>query len=632
MMLSGAIINLQDEYRKALDLHDSGLIDDAEKLYRSILRHEPRHFAAAYSLGAVFLSRNDYAAAEQQLALATSIEPGNPFAQINRGVALKGLGRLDESLRCTDRAIAIHPQFAMAHYNRGNILRELRRFDEAIASYDRAIAIAPDYAEAFNNRGNAVAQLSRFEEALASCDRAIALNPDHAEAFNNRGHMLRDLARIEDAVTSYRRALEIQPDFAVAHSNLLFALNYQDGAAAEQVFAEHLAWEPRHRRATQAHTVAIAADDPERVLRVGYVSGDLNTHSVAYFFEPVLEARDRNAFHVTCYASSFGDDATTERLRTLSDAWRNIAPLSDDEADALIRSDRIDILVDLSGHTGRNRLSLFARRVAPIQVTYLGYPNTTGLSTMDYRFTDAWADPVGRTDALHTETLVRLDGGFLCYRPPEDAPPVTEPPVLASGRITFGSFNALAKINAALIARWAAILAGVPGSRLMLKTGPLADAEARSSIRSLFARSGIAPERIDLSGWTGNIPTHLARYGDIDIALDTFPYNGTTTTCEALWMGVPVVSQAGQVHASRVGASLLSQIGLDALIASSPEAYVQTAIDLAHDIPRLRDMRSALRARMASSPLMDSARIARAVDSAYRTMWRQHCVALAPAD
>jgi predicted O-linked N-acetylglucosamine transferase (SPINDLY family) len=329
---------------------------------------------------------------------------------------------------------------------------------------------------------------------------------------------------------------------------------------------------------------------------------------------------------VTCYANGSEEDATTERLKALSDAWRIVAAKSDDEAHALIRDDRIDILVDLAGHTGRNRMTLFARRAAPIQVTYLGYPNTTGLKAMDYRFTDAMADPVGSTEALHTETLVRLDGGFLCYRPPEDGPAVAEPPVVASGCITFGSFNTLAKVNVALIARWSAILAGVPDSRLVLKARSFADPVARDYILQLFVQNGIAPERIELSDWTADTRSHLERYAGIDIALDTFPYNGTATTCEALWMGVPVVTMAGRVHASRVGASLLSRIGLDALIASSPEAYLRAAIDLAHDLPRLRDLRGALRARMAASPLMDSARIARAVEAAYRTMWRQYCL------
>ena len=282
---------------------------------------------------------------------------------------------------------------------------------------------------------------------------------------------------------------------------------------------------------------------------------------------------------------------------------------------------RQEVLRDLSGHTGGNRLPLFARRAAPIQVTYIGYPNTTGLATMDYRLTDAWADPLGIADKLYTEELVRLDGGHLCYRPPGDSPPVGEPPVLRSGHITFGSFNNLAKVNPALVARWASILNGVPGSRLMLKTKPLADAGARDVVRQAFAQNGVAQDRLVLSGWTDDTAGHLAQYADVDIALDTLPYHGTTTTCEALWMGVPVVTCAGETHASRVGLSLLSAIGLDELVTCSMQDYVETAISLAHDIPRLGRLRSALRTRMATSAITDKARIARAVEDAYRAMW-----------
>ena len=409
-------------------------------------------------------------------------------------------------------------------------------------------------------------------------------------------------------------------------SNLLFALNYQEAASAADVFAQHLAWAARHGGTLPRVTTNPQPSDTERTLRVGYVSADLRSHSVAYFLEPLLEARDRAAIHVTCYSNSTGGGATTDRLRALSDAWRVIADKDDAEAEALIRADQIDILVDLSGHTRGNRLPLFARRVAPIQVSYLGYPNTTGLATMDYRLTDAWADPVGLTEGLYTEVLVRLDGGFLCYRPPNDSPPVAGPPVLATGYITFGSFNNLAKVNAALIARWAAILGHVPGSRLILKSRPLADPGIRDFILTLSARNGITPDRIEFSGWADDTRSHLARYADVDIALDTFPYHGTTTTCEALWMGVPVITCGGQVHASRVGVSLLSAIGLADLVAPSMDSYVMTAINLAQDIPRLGNLRAELRPRMAAGAITDSARIARSVESAYRAMWRQHCL------
>ena len=645
-------------YNRGNVLSDLGRFADAIASYERAIALEPRHAQAFNNRGIALRELGRAKDAVESFDKAIALDPGFAQALDNRGNALSDMRRFEEAIASYGRAIALKPDYGAALRNRGHVLAALGRLDDALASYDQAImlklddvqalndrgralgalgrhqeAIAscdfaielkPDFADAYNNRGSSLRELKRFGDALASFDRALELKPDLAAALNNRAIVLQDLARIDDAVASYRRSLVAKPDFDDARSNLLFALNYQDRVTQEDVFAEHCAWEERDGPARPSFSEV--ARDPGRVLRVGYVSGDLRNHSVAFFFEPLLQATDRGAFHVTCYTNGSDEDATTERLRALSDAWRTIAAKSDDEAHALIRNDRIDILVDLSGHTGRNRLKLFARRAAPIQVTYLGYPNTTGIKAIDCRFTDAVADPVGSTEALHTETLVRLDGGFLCYRPPEDSPAVAESPAAGNGRITFGSFNALAKVNAALIARWSAILESVAGSRLILKARSFADPAARNHIQGLFKRNGIAPERIELSDWTADTRSHLERYGEIDIALDTFPYNGTATTCEALWMGVPVITMSGRVHASRVGASLLSRIGLDALIASSPEAYVQAAIDLAHDIPRLRDLRGTLRARMVTSPLMDSARIARAVETAYRTMWRQYCL------
>lgn len=571
-----------------IEHHRANRFAEAGACYETVLRGQPKRADALHLLGMIAYERRDYATATALLTKAIELKPSVPAFRASMGTV--------------ERAQGHHAQ--------------------ALEAYEAALQLKPDSALNLYYVGLCHYALRHYSAAQQAVTRSIALDGKVAASHNLLGQIHRNLGRTSEAIESFRRGLELEPGNAVLHSNLLFSLNYLHNASPASVFDEHVKWSVQHGRGEHAHTVPHSHNlEMGRVLRVGYVSADLRSHSVSYFLEPVLEARDRNALRVTCYSNRAGRDATTSRLRALSDEWRFIDGMNDDDALALIRKDEIDILVDLSGHTGRNRMRLFARRAAPIQVTYIGYPNTTGLTAMDYRLTDAWADPVGLTDKLYTETLVRLDGGYLCYRPPEDGPPVGEPPVQTSKRVTFGSFNNLAKVNPALIARWAAILNGVAGSRLMLKTKPLADEGARNLVLEAFAQNGIGPDRLVLSGWTDDTAGHLARYSDVDIALDTFPYHGTTTTCEALWMGVPVITCAGEIHASRVGVSLLSGIGLGELVASSMEDYVETAISLAHDVPRLSRLRAALRAQMATSAITDKARIAREVESAYRAMW-----------
>ena len=417
-----------------------------------------------------------------------------------------------------------------------------------------------------------------------------------------------------------------QPDFAAAHSNLVFSMNYDAAATQQTIFAESRAWHESHAAALGRRAPGHAnARDPERRLRVGYVSPDFREHSVAYFLEPLIAAHDRAAFEVFCYAQVARPDQRTERFRGLADTWRSTVGMTDADLATAVREDRIDILVDLAGHTGGNRLLAFDRRPAPVQLSWLGYPNTTGTEAIDARLTDAIADPPGPSDALHSETLVRLPNGFLCYAPTADAPAIGAPPARSTGHVTFGSFNALAKITPAVVAAWARILLGVPGSRLVIKSGPLADAATRARYLEMLAAAGVDAGRVDLRAWIDARSGHLGAYANIDIGLDPFPYNGTTTTCEALWMGVPVVTLAGDRHAGRVGASLLTRIGLAELVADTTDGYVETAVHFAGDLDGLPARRLALRDRMMSSPLCDAAGFARDVEAAYRAMWRRWC-------
>jgi predicted O-linked N-acetylglucosamine transferase (SPINDLY family) len=429
------------------------------------------------------------------------------------------------------------------------------------------------------------------------------------------------VGRADEAERSFGLAIEEQPGFAEAHSNMLLAMHYRKGDDARVMYEAHLEWARQHARdlpRPAAH--AGRALEPARRLNVGYLSPDFRHHAVAWFIESVLAAHDRSRFRTFFYSTVTNPDAVTRRFMKLCDEWRDIHASSDDEAARLIRQDRIDILIDLAGHTGGGRPLLFARKPAPIQVNWLGHPNTTGLAQMDYRITDTYADPEGEADRHHTEKLVRLATGFFCYAPPPDAPDTGEPPVLASGQVTFGCFNNLAKVTPQMIELWARILRELPQARLVMVTHALGEESARRAIHGNFAGEGIAADRVKLFGPESHGGL-LGRYREVDVTLDTFPYHGHTTTCEALWMGVPVVTLAGRTHLSRVGVSILRRIGLSELIAATPEEYVRKAVTLARDPERLRELRAGMRQRMRGSPLLDAAAFARALESAYRAMW-----------
>jgi protein O-GlcNAc transferase len=358
---------------------------------------------------------------------------------------------------------------------------------------------------------------------------------------------------------------------------------------------------------------------------VGYLSPDFREHSTGYFVEGLLAGHDRGAVEVFCYSSGRAADGVTARLKEHFACFRNVVGMSDRSAAELIRRDGIDVLVDLAGHTGENRLLILAYKAAPVQVTYLGYPNTTGMTAIAYRLTDALADPPGEGVERYSEKLVRLPGSFLCYRPVEDAPEAGEPPAARQGSVTFGCFNAQAKINLPLVEQWSRILRRVARSSLIVKNASLADGATRDRLAGMFGVCGVGVERLELLGRTATPAQHLAVYRRVDIALDTFPYHGTTTTCEALWMGVPVVTLAGAVHRSRVGVSLLRSVGLPELVAGSWDEYVEIAAGLAGDRGRLVELRAGMRERMRESRLMDGAGLAREVEGAYRDMWRRWC-------
>ena len=490
-------------------------------------------------------------------------------------------------------------------------------------AYRRALALQPGVATTHISLGSVLLKQGQLSAAEAEIRSAIEFDPANAIAYNNLGNALKEQGKLDDAITAYRQALELDAGIPEIRSNLLLSLNNHPGYDAETVFREHRIWAEQYARDLPAPAQpGPNRPDPDRRLRIGYVSPDFRAHSVAYFAEALLEAHDRTAMHVVCYCNAIRRDDTTARLRGLADDWHDITGMGDEAVADRIRGDRIDILVDLAGHTANNRLMVFARKPAPVQVSYIGYCNTTGIPAMDYRITDALADPEGQ-DALYTEELVRLPRCFLCYTPPEAGPGVEPLPAARAGQVTFGSFNHLSKVTSEVIEVWSRILAAVPNARLLLKSKSPNDGTTRRRFVEMFVANGIAEDRVSVIGPIPSSAGHLSVYGTVDIALDPFPYNGTTTTCEALWMGVPVITLAGRAHAGRVGASLLAAVGLDELVAHTPKEYVALATGLAGDLDRLAALRAGLRPRMATSPLCDKADYARAVDISTRGAMRE---------
>ncbi|MGE5567597.1 MAG: tetratricopeptide repeat protein [Rhodospirillales bacterium] len=593
---------------------------EAEALCRESLGRQPGDAEAANFLGIALQMQGRYADAIASYRGALEGRPEYAEAHHNLATCYLARNRLEEAIACAKEALRIHPRYAEAHNTLGHALARSGWTEDAIASYRLALALKPGWAEALSNLASALIETNRLEQAVKAAKEAAEADPKFFPAFSNLGTALYQQGRVEEGVESFRQALALRPDFAPAHSNLLYCLNYDARWRPEEVFEEHRAWGAFHKRPAPRPSAGGRA-----LRRIGYVSPDFREHSCAWFIEPVLRAHDRGVFEIHLFSAG-RPDAATPRFQALACRWHDIRGLTDDEAAELVRREKIDILVDLAGHTANNRLAVFARRPAPVAVTWIGYPNTTGLEAIDYRLTDAWCDPPGATEHLHTETLVRLPRGFSCYQPPANTPEPVAPPVLAAGHITFGSFNALPKVRPAVVAAWATILRRVPGSRLLLKSRALADGEARRRILAMFADHGIEEARIEIAGTTPSHAQHLAFYNRVDIALDTFPYHGTTTTCEALWMGVPVVVLTGATHVSRVGVSLLERVGLGELAVNDEAAYIECAAALAGDVPKLKEIRAGLRGRMAASPLTDAAGFTRELEAAYRRMWEERSV------
>jgi protein O-GlcNAc transferase len=449
---------------------------------------------------------------------------------------------------------------------------------------------------------------------------------DSAEALNRLGRTFQARGQFDEARKYYKKALRITPGDFRNHQNFVFSMVYDPGCSAQTIFSEHLKLAKKFEGPLLPGIIPHTNDRTlDRRLRIGYVSPDFRRHSVAYFIEPVLSAHNKEHFEIFCYSIISPEDEVTARIRGYADHGNCLAEIDDGQAAELIRKDRIDILVDLAGHTHNSRPLIFARKPAPVQASWIGYPATTGFSTIDYKIVDAHTDPPRLTERFYSEKLVRLPGCFLCFLPDSHSPEVGPLPALTAGEITFGSFNDFAKETEGVIELWSAILKRVPDSMLILKGITFGDGSIRNYAQQMFAKHGIKPERIELLPFSASFSSHMDLYNQIDIALDPFPYNGVTTTCEALWMGVPVITLEGNTHASRAGASLLSNIGLAGLIADKHDEYIDIAVKLASDLEQLKSLRMNLRERIASSPLTDAKRFTSGLEMCYREMWQTWC-------
>jgi predicted O-linked N-acetylglucosamine transferase (SPINDLY family) len=536
-------------------------------------------------------------------------------------------GRPADAALAMEQLSLLMPRDPGVWCNLGMIRTAAGDLEGAADALRRAIDLNPGYADALACLGMLLATRQQAGEAEQVLSRAVALAPDRSDVLYAYTRLLTESGRAAEAVDRLHAAIKRNPRDLLLASKLCMMMNYVAGVPAQELAEAHRRFgeiaPPPRPLAKGLNT------DPNRRLRIGYVSPDLREHSVAYFLEPLLEHRDRAAFEITLYSAGSATDHVTDRVRMLADRWRDIAQRPDEDGFAQIRADQIDILIDLAGHTSGNRLALIALRPAPVQATYIGYPNTTGLRQIDARIVDAMTDPAsdaqGRdpSQSLATETLLRLPGCFLCYRPSPDAPePARTPDPTHPDAITFGSFNSLAKLSPPTITLWSRLLRQVPNSRLTLKGKGLADPAVSAIFLDRFRAQGIDRARLSLASHTPSTLEHLSAYAAVDIALDPFPYNGTTTTCEALWMGVPVISLAGDTHASRVGLSLLAAAGISEWAARTEDEYLRIATSLAADSARRADLRRSLRARIAASPLCDAPAFTRRYESALRELWR----------
>ncbi|HEX8521268.1 MAG TPA: tetratricopeptide repeat protein [Tepidisphaeraceae bacterium] len=616
-----AKVSITDALRMGLEQHQAGHFAAAEAVYRKVLVHDPNNADAMHLLGFLLRQTGRVRTGIDLLQRAVHARPHIAQFHNHLGQALRDLGRGEEAVEAFRTAIQLDPNYAEAHNNLGSALHDQRHFPQAIVAFKKAIALAPQLPDAHSNLGNALLDLGRVDEAAGACRQAIRLNPNFVEAHVNFGNILCEQGLVEEGIEQYWQATKLSPQYQIAWDNLLFTMHMSPRYDAAALLEEHRNWFQTCAQGL-AQNVAAHGNDrcPDRRLRVGYVSTDFRDHPVGRFLLPLLANHDREKFEVVCFADGEMVDDYTHRLRQHASAWHVTSQKTDGELYDLVRSERIDVLVDLRVHSSPNRLMVFARKPAPVQVSYLAYPGTTGLPTVDYRLTDAFLDPEG-SEAFYTEQSLRLGGTYWCYEAHPQTPEVGALPAMRRGMITFGCLNSFAKVSGPALELWSEVLKAVPRSALLLYAPAGAH---RERVKNLFSQRGVDGNRIDFMA-RQPLADYLRAYERVDIALDPLPFNGGTTTCDALWMGVPVVTLVGQTAVGREGASILNHAGLAEFVAATPEQYVGIAKRWAEDVEGLAGLRALMRERLRKSALLDQKSYAREIEGAYRTAWRRWC-------
>ncbi len=637
---------------------DNGLVERAIAAYRRAVQFVPGIWQAHNNLAGLLLRIGQPQEALAAARAAFALQPDDPMVNGNAGQACLACGQLSDGVAHLRKALSARPAMHPLRALLADVLVDAGRTGEAAALFDEArdhyhndaqfliaasrlyarvqlpghaercfvrlLQLEPRRAATCNDLARLYSDHTRFSKAQDLCLQGLMLEPGAPVLWNTLAHAQACMGQTAAALQSYRKALELAPGLAAGRSNLLLALHYSSEVTPDELVAEHRTYGRLCAQPAAAARPFTNSPGPARRLRIGYTSPDFRTHSVAFFFEPLLDHRDRSAFEVVAFADVKTPDAVTQRLRDKCDEWHSIVDLPDAVIAERIRAAGVDILIDLAGHAGNTHLAALAWKTAPVQVTYCGYPNTTGLDAVDYRLTDAIADPPG-VEGDYAEQLVRLPGGFLCFRPPPSLPELTVPPCFSRGHVTFGCFNREFKVSQKLYDLWARLLRTLPDARLLMKCLGAADAGTRAFLLGEFERRGIAASRIELVGFIASQQEHFNWYRQVDIALDTWPYNGTTTTLDSLMMGVPVVTLAGHNHAGRMGASLLTQIGIPEYIAWSEDEYVALASELAGDPARISTLHDSLRQRLLSSALCDGAKFVPRFEYALRGMWAGWC-------
>lgn len=612
---------LQRKLQEGAALQQRGKLAEAAAVFSEVRRLAPKNFEACHLGGNVALLRGDPRTAANLYALALQLNPRSATAATCLGVAHWAQGDLPKAEAHLRTAVQLEPKNAEIWNQLATLLSSQGRLDEAIGCHRQSVKLNPRSAQAWHGYGTTLGNQNLAAEALECERRAIAADPKYAPARRGHAIALQKCHRIPEAVREYEWLLAQDPRQLEVQSNRLFALNYLPEQTPASLFAAHQNYGSLLPAPRQPGSFPNARD-PDKKLRVAFFSADFREHSVAYFMGPILSHLDRDRFEILIYSDCAKSDGITTRFRSLATVWRDCHSVINSVLEPIVLADAPDIVVDLGGHTGASRLPLLARRLAPLQISYLGYPNTTGAPAMDYRLVDPITDPEGEADQFHTEKLLRFAPTAWTYAPPADAPLPSPPPCLQRGFITFGSFNNFSKVTDDALKVWSDLLQKVPGSRLLLKSIGLTDSGISQQVRQRLREAALPDERVDLLGPTATTAGHLATYSQIDIALDTFPYNGTTTTCEALWMGVPVVTLLGNRHAARVGASLLNAVNHQEWIASNTAGYSQAVEAIAAKTEERATLRTRLREDMARSCLLDHSHQADRFETTLRECWK----------